>query len=142
MKIKAKGLPNQVVELLEGDSWQLGRTEETDIAIPERSVSRHHLTIHRLNTRFCFQDQGSRFGTNLNESRTEVAMLADQDELGLGRAEVVFEDLLDDPTRGLHPADAVELVGVLRRLAGRGGTVWLATHDPVLLAEGVSVDLG
>lgn len=42
--------------------------------------------------------------------------------------------LLDDPTRGLHPADVVDLVGVLRRFCDRGGTVWVATSDLTLAA--------
>ncbi|HMA46512.1 MAG TPA: ABC transporter ATP-binding protein, partial [Frankiaceae bacterium] len=43
--------------------------------------------------------------------------------------------LLDEPTRGLdYPAKA-SLVAVLRRLAGRGHAVVLATHDVELAAE-------
>ena len=47
--------------------------------------------------------------------------------------------LLDDPTRGLHPADIVDLIGVFRRFCDAGGTVWVASGDPALAeaADGV-----
>jgi ABC-type multidrug transport system ATPase subunit len=37
---------------------------------------------------------------------------------------------LDEPTSGLDPATAIQLVGTLRRLADRGTTVLLTTHNP------------
>jgi excinuclease ABC subunit A len=56
--------------------------------------------------------------------------------------------LLDGPSRGLHPADTVQLIGVLRRLIEQGATVWVASHDALLCnaADGVALlegaDLG
>ncbi|MFF3300773.1 ABC transporter ATP-binding protein [Streptomyces sp. NPDC002908] len=43
--------------------------------------------------------------------------------------------LLDEPTRGLDYAAKARLVGVLRRLAGEGRAIVLATHDVELAAE-------
>ncbi|MFJ9055808.1 ATP-binding cassette domain-containing protein [Streptomyces sp. NBC_00111] len=43
--------------------------------------------------------------------------------------------LLDEPTRGLDYAAKARLVGVLRRLAGEGHAIVLATHDVELAAE-------
>ncbi|WP_326697275.1 ATP-binding cassette domain-containing protein [Streptomyces sp. NBC_01754] len=43
--------------------------------------------------------------------------------------------LLDEPTRGLDYAAKARLVGVLRRLAGQGHAIVLATHDVELVAE-------
>src|SRR5262249_4931849 len=37
---------------------------------------------------------------------------------------------LDEPTSGLDPATAMQLVGTLRRLADRGTTILLTTHNP------------
>ncbi len=37
--------------------------------------------------------------------------------------------LLDDPTVGLHPSDAMVLLGLFQRLIREGATVWVATHD-------------
>jgi ABC-type multidrug transport system ATPase subunit len=40
---------------------------------------------------------------------------------------------LDEPTSGLDPATSAEVMRVLRRLAGRGVTVVLTTHEPAAL---------
>ena len=44
-----------------------------------------------------------------------------------GGADTVF--VLDDPTRGLHPADVHALTVLLQRLVDEGATLWIATHD-------------
>ncbi|NCG20982.1 MAG: hypothetical protein GWP91_18385 [Rhodobacterales bacterium] len=49
--------------------------------------------------------------------------------------------LLDDPTRGLHPADVEVLIGVFRKLVDAGGTLWLATQDPAVVAAADSAIL-
>ena len=40
---------------------------------------------------------------------------------------------LDEPTSGLDPSTSAEVVGLLRRLTGRGVTVVLTTHEPVTI---------
>jgi ABC-type multidrug transport system ATPase subunit len=40
---------------------------------------------------------------------------------------------LDEPTSGLDPSTSAEVVGLLRRLTGRGVTVVLTTHDPATI---------
>ena len=42
-------------------------------------------------------------------------------------------ELLDDPSRGLHPADTAVLLDVLEDLTRTGATVWVATQDPMIL---------
>lgn len=81
------------VSLADHEEWSVGRADEADVTIDERSVSRRHLTLLRLHTRYAFQDLGSRFGTTLRGVRKEVGLLADGDVLELGRARVRFEDL-------------------------------------------------
>ena len=51
--------------------------------------------------------------------------------------------VLDEPSAGLHPHDTARLLGVLRRLTGRGQTVVVVDHEP-LLARNADwlVDLG
>lgn len=87
--------PALEVGLAENEEWSLGRADDADITVPERSVSRRHLTLLRLNTRYALHDQGSRFGTTVRGVRKEVALLAHGDLLELGRARVRFEDLPD-----------------------------------------------
>jgi excinuclease ABC subunit A len=51
--------------------------------------------------------------------------------------------VLDEPSAGLHPADAHRLLQVLRRLRDRGQTVVVVEHDPVIaLGADWLVDLG
>lgn len=40
---------------------------------------------------------------------------------------------LDEPTSGLDPSTSAEVVGLLRRLTGRGVTVVLTTHEPATI---------
>ena len=80
------------LDLSAGESWTLGRAADADLTIPERSVSRHHVRILRLISRYAFSDLGSRFGTTLGGVRREVGLLADGVVLGLGRARCTFED--------------------------------------------------
>ncbi|MCO5172542.1 MAG: protein kinase [Planctomycetes bacterium] len=90
--------PPVEVALAEHEEWSLGRADDADITVPERSVSRRHLSLLRLNTRYAFHDQGSRFGTTVRGVRKEVGLLADGDVLELGRARARFEDLPDGRT--------------------------------------------
>jgi excinuclease ABC subunit A len=51
--------------------------------------------------------------------------------------------VLDEPSAGLHPADATRLLGLLRRLRDRGQTVVAVEHDPTLaLGADWILDLG
>jgi ABC-type multidrug transport system ATPase subunit len=42
---------------------------------------------------------------------------------------------LDEPTSGLDPSTSAEVIGLLRRLTGRGVTVVLTTHDPAAIDQ-------
>lgn len=51
--------------------------------------------------------------------------------------------VLDEPTRGLHPADSLHLVAALRHMVAAGNTVIVVEHDPaVIAAADLVVDLG
>jgi excinuclease ABC subunit A len=43
--------------------------------------------------------------------------------------------LLDEPTTGLHKADVLKLIKILRSLVSKGNTVLLIEHDPAMLLE-------
>jgi excinuclease ABC subunit A len=61
--------------------------------------------------------------------------------LGANLAETLY--VLDEPTVGLHPRDTHRLVEILDELAGRGNTLVVVEHEPMVM-RGAShlVDLG
>ena len=97
------------LDLCSGEAWTIGRAEDADLVVPERSVSRRHVRVLRLLTRYAFADQGSRFGTTLGGVRREVGLLADGVVLGLGRARCTFEDLRNEERRTAAPDDALRI---------------------------------
>lgn len=73
------------------------------------------------------------------EPATHPRDLSEGQRLALALAVVLLSNpavlLLDEPTRGLDYAAKAHLLGVLRRLAGEGTAVVMATHDVELAAE-------
>ena len=88
-----EGKPTET-KLEAGELWTVGRGREVDIFVPHRSVSREHLRLYRLATRFAFQDPGSRFGVTLNKKRTTLGLLKGGEELLLGKGRVRVETSL------------------------------------------------
>jgi len=82
------------VPLVDHEEWSLGRADDADVVVPERSVSRRHLTVLRLLRAYAFHDLGSRFGSSVRGVRRDVGLLVHGDVLELGRARARFEDLL------------------------------------------------
>jgi excinuclease ABC subunit A len=61
--------------------------------------------------------------------------------LGASLTSTLF--VIDEPSVGLHPRDAGQLAGVLRRLAAAGNAVVVVEHDPAfILAADRVIDLG
>ena len=157
------GAPGRTIELSEREAWVLGRSEEADIVVPERSVSRRHVSLLRLFTRYAFQDLGSRFGTTVRGARREVGLLAHGDVLEVGRARCRFEDAghggdetighegavgVDLSTfqglvevRSLHVVEALVRLLDLARLADECAEAAAPYEDPSTLAETVAAFL-
>ncbi len=72
-----------------GRSWRvekervlIGRSEDCDVVLVERQVSRRHAQIRRLNSQYVLEDLGSRNGTYVNGREvTEPYVLQDGDEI-------------------------------------------------------------
>ena len=75
---------------VDGDSFLIGRSREAEVSIRDRSVSKTHVRIDRLETGYRFQDLGSRNGTFINELRSLRGPLADGDELQVGNFLITF----------------------------------------------------
>jgi adenylate cyclase len=80
------------VELGEGSSWRLGRSEHNQIVIRQDLVSRNHAMIQRTETGdFYLIDLGSRNGSFVNGSRVSIpARLKDGDLIDLGEYHIAF----------------------------------------------------
>jgi len=72
-----------------GQSWPvekerviIGRSEDCDVVLAERQVSRHHAQIRRLDNQYVLEDLGSRNGTYVNGRQViEPHILQDGDEI-------------------------------------------------------------
>jgi pSer/pThr/pTyr-binding forkhead associated (FHA) protein len=97
----------RVAELDGEEEWTLGRSFKTGISVPDPSVSRAHVRLVRLVTRFAFQDLGSRMGVRVGGQRRDVGLLKHGDVLELGRVHVAFQEVTDDepPATGPLPID-------------------------------------
>jgi len=61
--------------------------------------------------------------------------------LGANLADTLY--VLDEPTVGLHPRDTHRLVEILQELAGRGNTLVVVEHEPIVMAGAAQIiDLG
>lgn len=68
----------------------LGRAVDNDIAINDKSVSRHHVKISLIQGQAEIVDLDSRNGTQLNGKKIKKAFLLDQDIFNMGNVPVQF----------------------------------------------------
>ncbi len=82
----------------------LGRGEECDVKLRDRSVSRAHARVFREEGRWILEDLGSRNGIRLRGERVERAPLADHDEILLGELPLRFR--LEDSSLAAEELEA------------------------------------
>ncbi|NNF55423.1 MAG: FHA domain-containing protein [Acidimicrobiales bacterium] len=75
---------------LDADVISIGRGEDSDIFLDDITVSRNHARLDRVGTGFRVSDQGSLNGTYVNKELIEEAMLADGDEVQVGKFKLVY----------------------------------------------------
>jgi hypothetical protein len=68
----------------------IGRSPECGIFLDDVTVSRKHAAIERRGERWVIEDQGSLNGTFVNRTRVESAVLADGDEVQIGKYRLTF----------------------------------------------------
>ncbi len=81
---------------LAGDLIRIGRQEDNDIRLPDRSVHRHHAVIERTADKaFLIKDISGQDGSGvrINGEPKAEARLADGDMIELGRARLKFENV-------------------------------------------------
>jgi pSer/pThr/pTyr-binding forkhead associated (FHA) protein len=83
--------------LLDRDVTSAGRHPDSDIFLDDITVSRRHAEFRRENGEFRITDAGSLNGTYINRQPVDSAVLANGDEIQLGKFRLVF--LTPPPTR-------------------------------------------
>ncbi len=83
---------NHYRPLLGKTYWTLGRSEDSDIRLKDRWISRNHAILQRMDHgEFFLIDLGSRNGSFINGRRVSIPMtLQDGDCIMLGQTELVF----------------------------------------------------
>ncbi len=79
------------IPLEDVDSLSIGRTDESDLVLPQTKVSRHHAGIVRKGNIFVLQDKGSTNGTFSSGQRVEEMILQDGDLFRIGEAQIIFK---------------------------------------------------
>ena len=83
---------------LDGDLTTAGRHPDSDIFLDDVTVSRRHAEFYRQGFRFTVRDVGSLNGTYVNREPVDSAVLADGDEVQIGKFRLVF--LSNDDSHG------------------------------------------
>ena len=68
----------------------LGRAVDNDVAVNDKSVSRHHVKIILIQGQAELVDLDSRNGTTLNGEKVKKSLLHDQDIFNIGNVPVQF----------------------------------------------------
>jgi hypothetical protein len=74
----------------QGDNTTIGRSPECGIFLDDVTVSRKHAVIRQDGERWRIEDQGSLNGTFVNRERVDSTVLADGDELQIGKYRMTF----------------------------------------------------
>ncbi|MDF1664554.1 MAG: FHA domain-containing serine/threonine-protein kinase [Planctomycetota bacterium] len=80
------------IRLPEATIMLVGRDENSQAVLKHASVSRHHATLLRLHDRLVIRDEGSRFGTQLNDKNVSIAFLKSEDKLTMGKVTMMIKE--------------------------------------------------
>ncbi len=90
--LTVEGQPGATMALA-GQVIHIGRHEDNDIRLSDRSVHRYHAVIERTSDEtFVIRDVSGKDGVRVNGECTARAQLADGDVIELGRAKLRFEN--------------------------------------------------
>jgi len=76
--------------LLDTEVTSAGRAPDSDIFLDDVTVSRRHAEFTRASQGYLVRDVGSLNGTYVNRERIEEVLLADGDEVQIGKYRLVF----------------------------------------------------
>ena len=89
----------RTVSLVAGNTWSIGRTGQSDVALFDNMVSRNHAIVQRVESgEYYLIDMGSRNGSFVNGSRVTVPQaLKDGDSIAIGKHGLTFRYVGTDP---------------------------------------------
>ena len=76
--------------LIDKDITRAGRSPDSDVFLNDITVSRRHAEISREGRSFVIKDAGSLNGTYVNREPVDQAVLANGDEVQIGKFRLVF----------------------------------------------------
>ena len=76
--------------VLKAERTTVGRHPDADIFLDDVTVSRNHAVLEREGERYALIDEGSLNGTYVNRRRAEKTVLADGDEIQIGKYKLTF----------------------------------------------------
>jgi adenylate cyclase len=140
---------NRKLSLVGNNCWTVGRSDDNNLVLPDRWISRNHAMIQVMETgEFYLIDLGSRNGTFVNGRRVSVPVtLKDGDQLTFGQTELRFHCPSDRSDRLGSRTNKTELTVTatlhLRRLISvmvvdiRDFTVMTRQIDEKVLSESI-----
>lgn len=88
--------------VMERPTFTIGRRPDNDLVIDNAAVSGHHARIIEKDGAFFIEDLASTNGTFVNEKRIAKEQLKDNDQVTIGKHQLVFED---EANRGAASSD-------------------------------------
>ncbi len=136
--IERKGRRPQVFRLLR-KTTMIGRGKDTDLLLPDISVSRHHAKIEQRGSDLVLVDLGSQNGTKVNGKPVKERVLESGDQLQVGKFVIVFEQkaarkVEGDPNEKNMPRYSLEgeRTGFLQKVSALEGE---GSHSTTQLSE-------
>lgn len=133
--------------LLEKATVVIGRTDDNDVVLNHRSISRHHAKIVREGDKFLIMDMQSSNGVRVNGDEYGKSELRKGDKVDLGHVRLVFvppgqdipkeqiDSMIVDREQRGTPVVPIALTLVLLAAIG-GGLYWFLTKQPAVDVDG------
>lgn len=75
---------------VEKETFTIGRSNDNNLILSDKSVSRHHAEIKKTKEGYLLTDLGSYNGTKVNEKLTQSVLLKDNDKIKIGLTSLIF----------------------------------------------------